>query len=384
MELLTKKQPASSPAALATTPYEGLFVRSALNQQNSIPRTGAQSSSPDIIPNGIAPLPDPYKTLVDDYNKDIGKKLEAGKTNYIYMRAKNFSSDRIVDDTDGNRPRLFWTKASLLSYPNKWNEITQTPSHNKVSIAADPGAIGVMSEPMVWVPDNISGDHYCMIGMVPSPGYKNDPPNTLQISDFAAWVSQYGGVGWRNVEVVNHTTTTLTGSKLYYEQGDEAALMEFYIICENVPLKTKISFSAGAPGPVPPIFLNPTEVSTFPNFTVGMSSNVPKGYVSDIYFNLEAPPGVTDLSNAKVTIRANYAPEMYSRLWSLGHTRAELGMPTPEHAYGEIKRQLEARGESTKLTKEHDQYLQQLTDLHVKAGPVRLVVVGANSWEWKK
>jgi hypothetical protein len=364
--------------------YNGLFLRSNLDQVNTVPKPGALSSSPDIVPYGIAPMDNPVKTLTDNYNSDLGKPLEGGKTNYIYLRAKNYSTSRISDDTDGNRPRLFYSKASLLTYPNKWNELTLTPSHKPLSIAADAGGIGVMSEPVVWAPDNIDGDHYCMIAQVPSPGYDNKIPDTLQIADFAGWVAQNGGIAWRNIIVVNSTTVTLTGSKLYYDQGDDGASIQFTVMCVNVPIGSKISFSAGAPGPNPPIFLQPTVVSTYPSFNTGVTCDVPAKYISDIYFNLEAPPGVTDLSTAKVTIQAAYPTPPGSALFTLGHTSAELGIPTPDGAYGRIRRQLEKSGEPSKLEAHHEQYLEQLTDLQAATGPSRLIVVGANSWLWKK
>ncbi|GGX14262.1 hypothetical protein [Aquimarina muelleri] len=367
--------------------YNGIFMRSALGQTNNIPRPGALSSSPDIIPYGTEPVSDPQTFFKNNYDKDVGKTLQAQQTNYIYLRGKNFSSSKI-DDSGDSRPHLFWTPASVLSYPNKWTELTQTPSRKPVSLVTEAGAVGVMSEPLIWVPDNITADHYCMIAQVPSPGYDNAIPDTLQISDFAGWVAKSGGIAWRNISVQNANVVTLTGAKMYYEQGTEAAKIQFTIICENVPIGSTVSFSAGAPGPIPPINLDPTVVSTGPSFTTGIVADVPANYVSDIYFNLQAPAGVKDLSKAKVSIQAAYPTHITSELYTLAKSPAELGMPSADEVFAILMRGLnKQKGEV--LRPHHEQYLEQLTDMHaqlnsdVRSGPQRLIVVGQNNYDWK-
>jgi hypothetical protein len=363
--------------------YNGIFMRSALGQTNTIPRSGALSSSPDVIPYGIQPVSDPQTFFRDNYGQDPGKPLQAGQTNYIYLRGKNYS-DKKIDDSGDSKPRLFWSKASLLTYPSKWNEIVTGPTHDPFSLVAEPASIGVINQPFIWSPDNISGDHYCMIAQVPSPGYDNQIPNTLQIADFAGWVAKNGGIAWRNVVVNNASTVVLTGAKMYYEQGTDASDIQFTIICTNVPIGTKISFSAGAPGPLPPIYLQPTQVSTFPSFITGVKCSVPANYESDIYFNLEAPAGVTDLSTATVDIQAAYPSTSGTALYQLAFAPSELGIPTPEEGYARILQQLAKDGQPLKMMAHHDQYLAQLEALATsKGGPTRLTVVGAMNYSWK-
>jgi len=368
--------------------YNGIFTRSALGQSNTVPRSGAQSNSPDIIPYGTSvPPKDAQIFFKENYNQDVGKALLGEQTNNIYLRGKNYATTTISDDVNGKRPQLYWTKASLLSYPDKWTELTKTASHEPVSMTAGPGEIGVISEPLLWVPDNITADHYCMIATVPSPGYDNAKPNTLYISDFASWVAKSGGVAWRNVTLINSTTLTLTGEKLYYEQGEEASLINFNIKCYNVPIGTLISFYAPISGPTPPIKLEPTTVSTFPNFTSGLECEVPANYVSDVFFNLQAPAGVTSLPDARVVIQATVIVPAESELYAYAKTRAELGIPNVDEAYGAIWRQLLASG-GKKLEPHHEQYLEQLTDLYARqktlALPDREIIVGQNNYDWKK
>jgi len=114
--------------------------------------------------------------------------------------------------------------------------------------------------------------------------------------------------------------------------------------------------------------------------------NVPANYASDIYFNLEAPPGVTDLSNASVDIQAAYPTTPSNKLYTLAHTPAELGIPTMDEGYARIKREMEKSGESSKLLAHHEMYLEQLNALSAapSGGPKRLIVVGAMNYDWRK
>jgi hypothetical protein len=306
--------------------YNGLFLRSALGQSNDIPRSSPMSPSPDIIVTGIEPLQDPQTTLRDSYNQSISVPLKAQETNYVYLRAKNYSSDPIYDISDGSRPRLFLTRASLLMYPGNWTEITQTASHHAPSITAEAGAVAGTYDPYVLQPSNTI-DPCSLIAVVPSPGYDNNIPGSI-ISDFAGWIAQHGGIAMYNVTILNATTVTITGAGLFYEQGTEASEIMFTLICKNLPVGCKVSLSAGVPGPSPEIYLQPTVVTTYPTFVTGIICQVPANYASDIYFNLEAPPGVTDLGNASITIQASYPTPPGSPLQAHGQSLQDMGLPS--------------------------------------------------------
>lgn len=378
MEALLKENGVHKRVAFDNALYQGLFLRSALNQQNTIPRLGAQSTSPDIIPNGIEPMGNPGATLRDTYNSDIGRQLQAQEANYIYMRARNYANQRIDDNSSGNRPRLFWAKNSLLSYPMMWTEIRETPSGSPAALVANPGEIGSLQEPFIWTPQNINNDVYGLIGLLPSPGYDNQVPDTMHISDLAAWVALHGGVAWRNIGVVNAVTPTVSFS-LDYDQGDMSAQMLFMLKCTNLPVNTLVSLSAGAPGPTPAIYIPPTPVATSPNFMVGISCWVPANYKSKIYANIQAPSGGTIPDGAKVELQVAYAAPYGTNLFELGHSLMELGIPTPEHAAGQIQRQSEAANASQLNPEQLEMYLDQLSDLH-GIGPTRLIIVGSSTY----
>lgn len=283
--------------------YNGIFLRSALGQGNGIPRQGSQNMSPDILLLGIEPVASPA-IFAQHYDQQFNMPLLAQQSNYIYLRGKNYSDQPINDEGD-SRPRLFWTKASLLAWPQTWTELSTGPSGETFSLKADPGSVGVTNRPYVWTPENISNDHYCLVAVVPSPGYDNQIPDG-QISDFPAFAAMHGGIAWTDVTVENSKTLTVSGKGMLFDMGSESGEIQFTIMCTNVPVGCLVSFSAGSPGTNPAIYLAPTVVATFPSFNTGIVCSVPAGYVSDIYFSLVVPSG-HDISNARVTIRAAYA-----------------------------------------------------------------------------
>lgn len=362
--------------------YDGIFMRSKLGQGNTIPKT-TTSSSPDIIPYGIAPVSDPQKFFRDNYDTDPGKTLLAEQTNYVYLRGKNYSSDRI-EDTGDQKPQLWWVKSSLLTYPDKWNEITETPTGEPNTLLVDGGAVGVATQPYIWVPENVgSGYHYCMIARVPSPGYPNTIPDTVQISDFASFIAQNGGIAWRNVSVQNASTLTLSNEKLDYDQGTQASKITFTLKCTNIPINSIVSFSGGAAGPTPPIYLPPTVVTSDTSFNTGIDSDVPANYSSKIYVNFQAPSGVTTLpEGAKFIIEASYPSNEGDPLYTMSKTAHELGMPHSSEVYRNYKLNKERLGISSALTKHEMRHLEQLRKLEA-AGPTRYIIVGSNTYEWK-
>lgn len=358
--------------------YDGLFLRSTLGSTNTIPKIGAQSHSPDLIPYGTKPAADPATTF-SDYGTDYGKTLEAGVPNYLYMRAKNYGANSYSEN-----PRLFHSESSLLSYPSKWVEITDTGSGSKPTISAAAGAVGIVDTPFVWAPDNPgSGWHYCLIGMVPTPGLP-DPEevlNTFQIDSLANLVANTGGLSWRNISVTPTSNINLTQNQMY-NQGALASNIQLTLICENVPLGASVSFSAGNPGTTPAVYLAPTKVTTFPSFTTGIVVQVPANWSSVISMTMSAPAG-TSLVGAKMHIQAAYPTAPGTDLFMYGHTQSELGIPHPDMARNNIMRQLYYADQPLQLQPEHEQYLEQLVSLQANIGPSRLIVVGENAVHWQ-
>lgn len=279
--------------------YNGIFLRSALDQRNTLPRAGKQDQSPDIIPRGIEPLADPQSYLADRYTTDRGKPLLAQQVNYIYLRGKNYA-DKTIGDTGATAPRLFWTKASSLFLPKTWTELSTCPNNAALELNAGAGLVGSVNQPFIWQPENIEQDRYCLIAVVPSPGYKNSIP-FWSIDPFDEWVAANGGIAWREVSVVNASTLTIS-SKLQFGLTSGGGQMTFVVNGTNLPKGCKVSFSAGTPGTNPALYLAPTEVKTYPSFSAKVTCEVPANYKTGFYISIVTPAHTVIPSDAFIQV----------------------------------------------------------------------------------
>lgn len=303
--------------------YQDILVRNSLTDQGIIPRTGAMSHSPDIIPYGQEPVVDPQKFFSGNYDQDVGKDLVAGAQNYLYLRGKNLGTD-----ASSGEAYLYYAKSSLLLYPDQWesNQLKTSAGKDSVPVSADAGKIAVTNDPFTWQPDVPgAGWHYCLIGRVATKKNPNPIPGTGDIQSFAAWVAQNGGIGWRNVAVVSAGAPTWT-NEIQYDQGPKEDNVKFFVTCTNVPLGTYVSFSSGTPNPGGiPISLPKTEVTQNPSFIVGMQTKVAAGYSTKISYSYwsegHAPP-----KGFKITLSAAIVvPPSNTALYNLAYEPGALG-----------------------------------------------------------
>lgn len=329
--------------------YDDVLLRDNLSDTGVIPTPGALSHSPDIIPYGLEPENDPQKFFSGNYGSDVGKDLVANARNYFYVRGKNLGQK----STSGSF-YLYYSKASLLLYPNQWqnNALKTSTGESSVPFNVNSNKIAVATDPFTWVPQIISGDHYCMVGRVVTPDHPNEIPPTGDIQDFAGWVANNGGICWRNVAVVDTGSPTWT-QNVDYDQGVAGDKVQFIITCTNVPVGAKVSFSAGTPGPTPLIDLQPTAVTNSTSFVVGVECDVPANYKTNIsysYWANGAPPkGFSIKMSAQVVVPPGHANYAFAR------TLEEVGIPKksddPEHH-------------------------KMLNALHDSIGPSKVIVVG--------
>lgn len=329
--------------------YDDVLIRDNLSDSGTIPSKGALSHSPDIIPYGLAPVNDPQTFFSGNYSSDVGKSLVANARNYCYVRGKNLDNN----STSGSF-YLYYSKASLLLYPDQWqnNALQTSTGAGSVPFNVESNKIAVSTDPFTWEPQMISGDHYCMIGRVVTPKHPNPIPQTGAIQDFAKWVSNNGGIAWRNVAVVNTGSPTWTQT-VDYNQGTVGDKVQFLITCTNVPVGAKVSFSAGTPGPNPVINLDPTPVTNSSSFMVGCTCDVPANYQTKISYSYWAngtpPAGFSIKMSAQVVVPKDH--ENYA----FAHTLEEIGIPR---------------------ISDDPKHQEVLSALHGAIGPGRVIVVG--------
>ena len=80
----------SAVAAVTPVPYNDVYMRKALDDNGTVPYSGATWTwSPDIVPMGANVLSDPGTTLTDNYGTDPGQSTTIGQPNYFSVRGKN-------------------------------------------------------------------------------------------------------------------------------------------------------------------------------------------------------------------------------------------------------------------------------------------------------
>lgn len=304
--------------------WDDLHLRSYFGDTGEYPTGGSLSKSPDIIPNGMEPIPDPEESFVNNnWDKDMGKDLVANAANYLYVRGNNLgtaATDGIVN--------LYYAPANLILYPVEWrNNQLQTSAGQKDVLIRDipSGGKFVTPDAFQWVPEAISGTHYCLIGVAGTERNPNVIPDIDAIEDFAKFISENPNFGWRNVSVISADAPDFT-LDVGYNQGSKGDLMKFSIVCTNVPVGAEVSFSAGD-SLDPPIYMPPVTVTNGASFSVGMETQVPDNFSTTINYSYWSngttpPPGwdirmeVTYLVSSSSYIYDKYAlplEQMYSK-----------------------------------------------------------------------
>jgi hypothetical protein len=275
---------------------------------NGSPRTGNLCCSPDIIPWGVAPLPDfqTYLTNADTVNKDLGKAIIGYQANYLFVRSFNHSADAA-----SGKVYLYYSPSNLLMAPGLWsNNALNTQNgagYGNVS-ATQKGPYSVGDSPFIWVPNPPPNNtHYCMVARVETAAHPNPiPTNVATYNDFVSYIAGNPGTAWRNVAFVGtapdwSNTVPMTGL------GTEADLY-FQVECHNVPIGSQIGFACPAPGATPMINMEPTTVSTNPNFSAGIWSTVSANWNGNITVNWFSNGKTSWGTDGKITLKCFYTP----------------------------------------------------------------------------
>jgi hypothetical protein len=264
-------------------------------------RPGSPCESPDIIPYGVAPIPDWQTFFAGNYASDVGENPFVDQDNFIYGRAKNLSANSATGDF-----HAYWSPASALMWPKQWSgNIMQTNQGANYTTfpLTPPNEIAVCGEPLKWNPRPIGpNDHYCLVGRVVTESHPNPIPNVTRLPDFAQYIRDNPNMCWRNVVLVdgNRPETTFNVS---YDQGDEAGLMIVQIAGTSLPVAgpgqtpAQVAFNCSSPGPQPLMLLNPTAI-TGPNPSYGINTYVPANFV--------APVTVSFWNNGNLPIDDNF------------------------------------------------------------------------------
>ena len=327
--------------------YQGLLIRNNLSDTGAIPRTGAWTGCPDIIPWGNAHANDAQTKFgtstgtTTSYDKDPGTGITTNNVNYIYLRAKNLTPT----DCTGIA-YLFYVPSNICLWPDQWTQdeyrIPGVDKQYAVSLPAGANQIGVTPNPFQWMnplapPD---GNHYCLVSMV---GTSMDAIAAIfkaaqDVSDMASlglWIYNNGGAGWRNVVTTDTGAADFSTATKWTNKGPEGNV-DFRIYCENVPAGSYVAFDApvstGSGEGYLPITLPKSQVpipkdgkagDIVKNWNSGIMTKVPQGYTSPFNYQWYSN-GFPKSHGFKLTIQAVHTSEGNDALVNHPVTFAQL------------------------------------------------------------
>jgi hypothetical protein len=347
------------------TKYTDLYIRSTLNDPGTVPRsTSGLSSSPDVIPYGIMPVnnPDTFFTTTDAMKTVMSKDIIYDAYNYIYLRGVN----QAAGPTTGNMYAYF-CPSNLLLYPSTWqkNVLYTQDGIDHVPVSAGATGTGFATPiPLLWrAPFPPPNSHFCMIARVTTEANKNPIPPTGGYSDFATWIAGNGGLGWRNVTVVDAGSPEIVYTS-DYDQEEEPGLMDILVTTNGAPIGSEVWFSSGTPlGSGKFVAIPPTKITQDPQ-TWGTQAYIPSQWKTTFtggYRSNGGKPG----PGFDISLRVQFAPPATSRLYA-------LGMPVKEHGLGDWH----MFDRETNEYVHHDSFFRRNADAFA-SGPIRPVLLGS-------
>lgn len=290
-----------------STPYTDLMIRDYFGD-NGTPRSGTLSASPDIIPWGTEPLPDfqTYLTTQQAVNSDLGKDIVGYQDNYLFVRCLNLSSAAAA-----GKVYLYYSPSNLLMAPGLWSTNvlnTQNGAGYGVVSIKNTGDFGVGDLPFVWVPSPPPNNtHYCMVARLVTDQHPNPiPTNVATFNDFVSYIANNPGTAWRNVAFVGTAPDWSNVVPVTSLSAD--AQLYFQVQCTNVPIGSQVAFACPDPGTSPMINLQPTTISTNPNFSAGMWATVPANWTGRITLNWFSKGKTSFGPGASITLKCFYSP----------------------------------------------------------------------------
>lgn len=291
--------------------YQGVLVRSSLQDQGAIPRASANgwTASPDIILAGLQTPVDPQATYAaaSVYGQDFGGVIVAqNAANYIYIRGKNLTAAAVNASA-----YLFYSPSAIVLNPQQWTMPQyQIPGAGQTyrpdgslspwPLPVSANSIAVNPTPFVWLnpPTPPSGEHFCLITMVGTPDQLDAQYTAATLvntwADLGSWVLDNGGVGWRNVTTTDAGAADFSVQTSWANPGGAATVL-LQLYCKNLPCGSQVAFNAtvnaadGTPVtlakttvPTPP-GLNPGDPN--PGFSAGsLPFKIQQGYSSPFYY----------------------------------------------------------------------------------------------------
>lgn len=261
--------------------YMDVMLRDTFKDFGQSSVSGNVCCSPDIIPRGMEPIVNPDKELVNKWFDDIGKKLTLQANNMIYMRGISHSQQKTKA-----KFYLYYSKASLLMYPEQWENNLIPCSNGSDFFETDfleQGDLAV-TIPFTWKPKSIeSSDHYCLVGRIVTDAHPNPIPRPTDVREFAKFIAQNPNYSMRNITVVKKDIPDYSVA-LAYEQGSLGTEMHFIVESKGCSPDAEFSLTSTNMTTTVPISIARQKVPPDGVLT-GIHVDVPKDFKTQLYLN---------------------------------------------------------------------------------------------------
>ena len=271
--------------------YDGMLVRTDLEDHGEIPRQGTLSNTPDVIPSGNHVVSNPQGYFSGNYDEYVNQDINYEGRNYIYIRAKNlFPPDPPGSPLNGT-VYLYYAKTSQLNHPEDWkNNILKDKNGNPTQeiTAYKMDDIVVSLVPYVWYApaQPTDGDTYNLIGVVGTENNPNPIPDLTGTIDFENLVANNGGIGWLNLPLPKPPVPTWSTTAQFDIEKPQGEFL-FQIRAEGIPAGATFSFVAEKPNLAGgTIQLPKTTISRDP-FNAALTEILPENWSSGITFELD-------------------------------------------------------------------------------------------------
>jgi hypothetical protein len=197
-------------AALASSQFNGTYMRPNPSNSGTVPANAPYSYSPDIWLAGSTPIANYQQDLATDssYATASDDNIYSGQTNIIYVRGKNGAT---VNKT--NTVQLYYAPSAIINSPSQWqNNVINTDQGqtqgNIINLA--PNTVGVCDATFVWTnvtPPPPGSDHYCLFAQFNDAANSNPFPDIYTALDMGALIMNNLAWGWRNTSIIPATPT---------------------------------------------------------------------------------------------------------------------------------------------------------------------------------
>lgn len=228
--------------------YSNFLIRDTLQDNGQPDPYATLYVSPDIVPWGPDEMPDATNNLINTRGQDIGRQLNQGEVNYIYLRGLNLSGA-----TESTRLYLYWANPSLFCQPSTWTQIPAANGMSYVPLTVNGNQFTAGSAAFRWATPTGSTTHYCLLAMA-CDGDNPLPGNFSSTTDFSDWVGDNPGVAWRNVNLSGTPAPAAwQGSLQFGNPNNYSAPFVFLVTPIGLNVTPQVSMQCAEQGPTPPI-----------------------------------------------------------------------------------------------------------------------------------